>query len=72
MEITDYMIDPDSRFVVSASLDRNVKIWDIASGSELLTLSGHYWGNVALSPDGSKIIFATKDRMLKVLGSYQW
>ena len=32
---------PDGRYLASASWDRTVKVWDAATGQELLTLQGH-------------------------------
>ena len=33
-------VTPDGRYVVSASADRTLKVWDLASGRELATLQG--------------------------------
>src|SRR5262249_53338725 len=45
---------PDGRRLASASHDRTVRVWDAASGQQLLALTGHnYWVHrVAFSPDG--------------------
>ncbi len=32
---------PDGKRMVSGSLDNTLKVWDAASGAELMTLSGH-------------------------------
>ena len=34
-------LSPDGARVVSASLDRTLKVWDLKSGEEVITLSGH-------------------------------
>ena len=49
---------PDGSQIVSGSIDRTVRIWDVASGEELAILSGHdsYVSSVAFSPDGSRIV----------------
>ena len=31
----------DGRLAVSASLDKTLKVWEVASGRELRTLTGH-------------------------------
>ena len=59
---------PDGRRIASASDDQTVKVWDAATGQELLTLSGHTDGviSVAYSPDGRRIASASYDRTVKV------
>jgi WD40 repeat protein len=61
-------ITPDGRFVVSASGDKTLKVWDLNSGTELRTLSGHTDGvnAVAITPDGKLAVSASNDDTLKV------
>jgi WD40 repeat protein len=42
-------ITPDGQRAVSASCDRTLRIWDIASGATLRTLEGHT-GSVSAVP----------------------
>jgi len=35
-------ITPDGKKVVSGSYDTTLKVWDIESGNDLLTLKGHF------------------------------
>ena len=60
-------ISPDSSFVVSASADKTLKIWDIATGSERVTLRGHTDQVVAcaISPDGSYVVSASGERYVE-------
>jgi GTPase SAR1 family protein len=61
-------LTPDGGMIVSASLDRTLKIWDLAKGKCKATLEGHadaVWG-VALTPDGQTIVSASYDRTLLV------
>jgi WD40 repeat protein/serine/threonine protein kinase/Flp pilus assembly protein TadD len=46
--------DPHGRRLASASLDKSVKVWDLAIGKEIRTLAGHsrMVNCVAWSPDG--------------------
>lgn len=39
--VTALESDPFNRFLVSGSVDRTIKLWDIARGTLLLTLTGH-------------------------------
>lgn len=39
--VTALECDPANRFMVSGSVDRTIKLWDIARGALLLTLTGH-------------------------------
>ena len=34
-------MSPDGTWIVSASDDKTLKIWDVASGTERATLTGH-------------------------------
>jgi serine/threonine protein kinase len=49
--------DPHGRRLASASLDKSVKVWDLATGKEIRTLGGHKQtvNCVAWSPDGRLI-----------------
>ena len=46
----------DGDTVVSASWDDTIRVWDLATGSNRLTIEGHFdFRGVALSPDGKTI-----------------
>ncbi|MBF6614759.1 MAG: TIR domain-containing protein, partial [Chloroflexi bacterium] len=61
-------VSSDGRFIVSASDDHTLKVWDTASGAERLTLSGHTdkVNGCAVSGDGRVIVSASFDGTLKV------
>ena len=59
----------DGRLAVSASYgDKMLNVWDVPSGRELRTLTGHTDGlsSVALTPDGQRAVSASWDKSLKV------
>ncbi|WP_437747128.1 AAA family ATPase [Sorangium sp. So ce1504] len=61
-------ISPDGQRIVSASHDKTLKVWDLATGKLLSSLEGHSDGVMAcaISPDGPRIVSASADRTLKV------
>jgi WD40 repeat protein len=50
--------------VVTASDDHTARLWDAASGKELVTLEGHTDTvlSAAFSPDGTRVVTASWDR----------
>ncbi|WP_437477905.1 AAA family ATPase [Sorangium sp. So ce1014] len=66
--VTACAISPDGERVVSASGDRTLKVWALASGRLLSTLEGHTAriNACAISPDGERVVSASGDRTLKV------
>ena len=46
---------PDGRWLASSSLDKTIKLWDVATGQEMHTLKGHLnkISTLAFSPDGN-------------------
>jgi eukaryotic-like serine/threonine-protein kinase len=61
-------VSPDGARIITGSSDKTAKVWDIASGRELLTLRGHsdeVW-TVAFSSDGKRVATAGPDRIVKI------
>jgi len=56
--ITSAVFSPDGRRILTGSFDGTARVWDAASGSELLVLTGHQGDvlSVAFSPDGQRIV----------------
>ncbi|MFB2969677.1 NB-ARC domain-containing protein [Aerosakkonema sp. BLCC-F183] len=61
-------IAPDGKLAVSASGDKTLKVWDLASGKELNTLGGHtnLVKAVAIAPNSKFAVSASVDKTLKV------
>lgn len=67
-EVMTCEYSPDKRFIVSASKDKTLKIWDARFGKEIYTLTGHtdIVKACSYSPDGSRIVSSGNDQTLKI------
>jgi WD40 repeat protein len=63
-EVQQVAFSPDSTKLASASLDRTVGVWDVATGERLQSFEGARSGfqAVAFSPDGKLVAAATSDQ----------
>jgi NACHT domain- and WD repeat-containing protein len=67
-EINECDMSPDGKLLVSAGLDKAVRIWDTGSGAEVFTLLGHEEpiATCAYSPDGNCIASCDYDGQIKL------
>src|SRR5262249_4289073 len=58
---------PDSKLVAGAA-ENVVKVWDVSSGGEVLSLKGHTASirSMAFSPDGTRLASASSDGTVKL------
>ena len=61
-------IDPSGRFVFAGAQDNTIQRWELATGKELHTFTGHSHvvRSVVFSPDGRTALSGSLDRTLKV------
>jgi DNA-binding beta-propeller fold protein YncE len=59
---------PDGKTLVSASFDKTVRVWDVASHEVKQTLTGHsdFVYAVAFGPKGEWLVTASKDRTVRL------
>ena len=53
---------------MTGSFDETAKVWDVQTGTELMTLTGHSGrvSSVVYSPDGRRIVTGSFDKIAKV------
>jgi WD40 repeat protein len=61
--VNSVAFSPDGRLLASGSNDKTVKVWEVASGRAVRTLTGHTWPvlSVAFSPDGRLLASGSVD-----------
>src|SRR6476469_9788759 len=59
---------PDGKTLASASIDKTIKLWDVATGKLIHTLTGHQsWvESFTFSPDGKTLASGSSDKTIKL------
>ncbi|CCI03622.1 hypothetical protein MICAC_4770001 [Microcystis aeruginosa PCC 9443] len=59
---------PDGKTLVSGSVDKTIKLWNVETGKEIRTLKGHdgYVWSVNFSPDGKTLVSGSGDKTIKL------
>jgi eukaryotic-like serine/threonine-protein kinase len=59
---------PNDKRLATGLFDGTVKVWDLTSGQETLTMKGHTTmvTSLAFSPDGHRLITASRDMTVRI------
>ena len=68
VRVANVAFSPDGKLLASANWDKTVKLWDVASGQEVRSLSGHTNNvmRVAFSLDGKQLVSGSWDNTVKL------
>ena len=66
--VTDISITSNEKYIVSSSIDKMIKIWDLQTSKLVQNLEGHeHWVLcVSLSPNGDFIASGSRDKKVKI------
>ena len=66
VEVSSVAFSPDGNMLASGAENGIITIWDVQTGSELDTLSGHEGGVWGVDFDGTSIASASEDNTIKL------
>jgi WD40 repeat protein len=66
--VEDLVFSPDGKILISASVDKTLRLWRVADGSSSSTLEGHIRSvsGVAISPSGEVLASSSSDRTIRL------
>ncbi len=61
-------VTPDGTKIISGSLDKTIRVWNLENGTELQTIKGHYApiSSVCVTPDGKKVVSSSFDKTIRI------
>ncbi|UNU23620.1 WD40 repeat domain-containing protein [Microcoleus vaginatus] len=67
-DVYSVSFSPDGKTLASGSLDKTIKLWNLATGREIRTLKGHSSEvySVSFSPDGKTLASGSWDKTIKL------
>ncbi|MBL8191642.1 MAG: WD40 repeat domain-containing protein [Acidobacteria bacterium] len=73
-EVVSVVFAPDGKTLASASFDKTIKLWDIKSRQNFLTLKGHEAQvlSVAFAPNGRLLASGSSDATIKLWDTKTW
>jgi WD40 repeat protein/serine/threonine protein kinase len=71
---SDLAFSPDGRWLATLTEEKEIKVWDAATGQEVAALRGHKRGllRLAFSPDGRRLASTSEDTKVKVWDTTTW
>jgi WD40 repeat protein len=66
--VNEIVFSPDSKTLASVSDDKSIKLWNVATGQEIYTLTGHKDSvdSIVFSSDGKTLASASFDKSIKL------
>lgn len=66
--IQDFCLSSNSKYAITASWDKTMRLWDIETGESMRTFIGHTSDvfSVALSPDNRQIVSGSRDKTIRL------
>lgn len=66
------ILSPDNKRIISASVDKTLKVWNMDTGALRMTLQGHTEAltGCAITPDGGRIISTSEDGTIRIWNAY--
>jgi WD40 repeat protein len=70
--VNSVAFSPDGNTLASGSVDATIKLWNVNTGLEILSLTGHTYhvNSVAFSSDGRTLASASSDRTIKLWDAF--